>query len=158
MSRLTPQFSANRVVRQYTQDYYLPAASAYRARAAQHVAMGRAIADWQRMLRDHWGAIRFGKLNIATNPDTHTFELEIYLGAVPGDCVRVELYANGQNGSAAIKQVMAPIRTLVGAANSYAYVGNVPANRPAPHYTPRIIPHRAGVGVPLEAPEILWQR
>ena len=87
MSRLTPQFSANRVVRQYTQDYYLPAAAAYRARAAQNGAMGRAIADWQRMLRDHWGAIRFGKLNIATNPDTHTFELEIHLGAVPGDCV-----------------------------------------------------------------------
>ena len=30
MARLTPQFSANRVVRQYTREYYLPGASAYR--------------------------------------------------------------------------------------------------------------------------------
>ena len=34
MARLTPQFSANRTVREYTEQYYLPAAAAYRERAA----------------------------------------------------------------------------------------------------------------------------
>ena len=32
MARLTPHFSANRTVREYTEQYYLPAAAAYRER------------------------------------------------------------------------------------------------------------------------------
>ncbi len=40
----------------------------------------------------------------------------------------------------------------------YVYGGQVPANRPATDYTPRILPHRDGVDVPLEANQILWQR
>ena len=35
MARLTPRFSANRTVREYTEQHYLPAAAAYRARAAE---------------------------------------------------------------------------------------------------------------------------
>jgi len=34
MARLTPGFSTNRVVREYTEQHYLPAAAAYRERAA----------------------------------------------------------------------------------------------------------------------------
>jgi hypothetical protein len=33
MARLTPRFSANRTVREYTEQHYLPAATAYRERA-----------------------------------------------------------------------------------------------------------------------------
>jgi len=40
MSRLTPRFSANRAVREYTERYYLPAAAAYRVRAANRGARG----------------------------------------------------------------------------------------------------------------------
>ena len=34
----------------------------------------------------------------------------------------------------------------------------VPANRPASDYTPRVIPYHPKASVPLEAPQILWQR
>ena len=35
MARLTPEFSATRAIREYTEDHYLPAASGYRDRAAE---------------------------------------------------------------------------------------------------------------------------
>jgi starch phosphorylase len=41
MTRLTPRFSASRTVREYTEPHYLPAASAYRGRAADHAATAR---------------------------------------------------------------------------------------------------------------------
>ena len=41
MARLTPRFSANRTVREYTEQHYLPAAAAYRTRAADKGAVGR---------------------------------------------------------------------------------------------------------------------
>lgn len=45
MARLTPRFSASRSVREYTQQHYLPAASAYRARPANQGAIGRQMVD-----------------------------------------------------------------------------------------------------------------
>ncbi|MGD0461895.1 MAG: alpha-glucan family phosphorylase [Tepidisphaeraceae bacterium] len=158
MARLTPQFSANRAVRQYLREYYLPAATAYRARAAKKGATGRLIVEWQRMLKEKWATLRFGEVNVVTHAQSHAFEVQVHLGGLGGDAVRVELYANGMNGGAAIRQEMTRIRSLAGAANSYVYGGSVPANRPPSDYTPRILPHCAGVGVPLEAAQILWQR
>jgi starch phosphorylase len=40
MALLTPRFSANRTVREYTEQHYLPAAAAYRERAADQGALG----------------------------------------------------------------------------------------------------------------------
>jgi len=45
MAQLTPQYSTNRAVREYTERYYLPAATAYRARAARGGEIGRDIVD-----------------------------------------------------------------------------------------------------------------
>src|SRR5512141_2119866 len=47
MARLTPRFSANRAVREYTEQHYLPKAAAYRLRMADACALGRRIAAWQ---------------------------------------------------------------------------------------------------------------
>ena len=47
MARLTPQFSTNRTVREYTEHHYLPAATTYRERAADKGAAGRNIVHWQ---------------------------------------------------------------------------------------------------------------
>ena len=41
MARLAPRFSANRTVREYTENYYLPAAAAYRRRTADRGALRR---------------------------------------------------------------------------------------------------------------------
>ncbi len=40
MARLTPRFSSSRAVREYTEQHYLPAAAAYRERAADKGAIG----------------------------------------------------------------------------------------------------------------------
>jgi starch phosphorylase len=53
---------------------------------------------------------------------------------------------------------MTRVRQLAGADRGDAYVAQVPATRPVTDYTPRIIPHYAGVVVPLEVGPILWQR
>jgi starch phosphorylase len=44
MARLTPRFSANRAVCEYTEQHYLPAADVYRVRAADQGAVGRQMA------------------------------------------------------------------------------------------------------------------
>ena len=41
MAQLTPRFSTNRAVTEYTEQHYLPAAAAYRERAADKGAIGK---------------------------------------------------------------------------------------------------------------------
>ncbi|MDE2367089.1 MAG: alpha-glucan family phosphorylase, partial [Betaproteobacteria bacterium] len=62
MAQLAPRFSTNRVVREYTERHYLPAAAAYHERSASKGAAGAQIADWQRALEQKWPALRFGEM------------------------------------------------------------------------------------------------
>ena len=59
MARLTPRFSANRSVREYTEQHYLPAASAFQMRAADKGVKGRQIVDWRQAMDHKWGGLRF---------------------------------------------------------------------------------------------------
>src|SRR6202034_1624465 len=50
MARLTPQFSAHRTLREYTDRHYVPAAQAYAKRAAEGGKLGAEVAAWQAAL------------------------------------------------------------------------------------------------------------
>jgi len=158
MARLTPLLSTNRAVREYTEQHYLPAASAYRLRAADRGALGAAVVNWRHALEQQWAATRFGEVQIDTHGERHVFEVQVYLGALDPRAVRVELYTDGIDGGAPVRVEMARVRQLVGATNGYAYRAEVPVARPAKGYTARLVPPRDGVAVPLEDAHILWQR
>ncbi len=158
MARLTPRFSANRTVREYTEQHYLPAAAAYRERAADNGAIGAQMIDWQQALEQKWAGLRFGKVKIEHTGQKHEFEVQVYLDDLDPNAVRVELYADGINGETPVRQEMKRVRKLADAAGGYLYSAAVPANRPALDYTVRVIPHHDRVAVPLEAAPILWQR
>jgi starch phosphorylase len=158
MACLTTQFSANRAVREYTEHHYLPAAVAYRERAAEKGAIGRQVANWQHALEQAWAALRFGEVKVETDGERHAFEAEVYLNDLDPNAVQVELYADGVNGGAPARQEMMRVRQLPGASGGYVYSAAVSAARPPADYTARVIPHCDGVGVPLEAAQILWQR
>jgi starch phosphorylase len=157
-ARLTPRFSANRTVREYTDRYYLPAAAAYRERAADKGAKGASLADWRRALERNWSNVRFGQVTTATKGEKHLFEVQVYLGSLDPESVRVELYADEEGGGDPVRLEMTRGRRLVGAENGYVYSAEVPATRPVSEFTPRLIPHCPGVAVPLEEARILWQR
>jgi hypothetical protein len=110
MARLTPRFSANRAVREYTEQHYLPAAAAYRSRAANKGAMGRQMVDWQHSLEQKWATLRFGEVKVETKGKQHVFEVQVYLNDLDPKAVRVELYADGVNGGAPVRQEMKLVR------------------------------------------------
>jgi starch phosphorylase len=158
MGRLTPCFSADRTVREYTEQHYLPAASAYRERAADKGAVGRQVVYWQHTLEQQWATLRFGEVKVETNGEQLVFDVQVYLDDLDPKAVRVELYADEVNGAGPVRQEMMRARRLVGAASGYVYSATVSATRPATDYTARVLPHCSGVAVPLEAAHILWQR
>jgi starch phosphorylase len=158
MARLTPRFSANRAVCEYTEQHYLPAAIACQSRMANQGAVGKQMADWRHRLDQKWPALHFGEAKVNTNGNQHFFEVQVYCGEFDPQAVRIELYADGVNGGKPIRQEMKRGQNLTGAANSYAYSAVVSAARPLTDYTARVIPCRDAVAVPLETAQILWQR
>jgi starch phosphorylase len=158
MARLTPRFSTNRVVREYTEAYYLTAAARYRARRADKAALATTLVGWSRDLARQWADARFANLRVVTENDRHHVRVEVYLGRLDPEAVRVELYADPATGEPPERHVMARRRALDLATNAYEYEVAVPARRAADDYTPRLVPYQPAAAVPLEAREILWLR
>jgi starch phosphorylase len=157
MAHLTPQFSANRAVREYTERHYLPAATEYRARAADRAALGRSIADWQRALDQKWDSLRFGSVRVNTGPNVHEIEVELFLNGMDPHAVEVQVYANPLNGEDSAEE-MTRVRTVADPSSPNVYRATVCAGRPIGDYTARVLPAHAHASVPLECARIAWQR
>jgi starch phosphorylase len=158
MARLTPHFSANRTVREYTLQHYLPAASAYRARAAGKGVAGEGIAGWHQALARKWAGLRFGEVTVETRDEQHRYEVQLFLDDLDPESVRVELYADGRDGGPPVRQEMKPLGQPAGVPGGTIFSAAVSSARPSADYTARVIPHCDGVAIPLENARILWQR
>jgi starch phosphorylase len=156
MARLTPRFSTNRVVRQYTEEHYLRAASAYHRRTQNQGSLGADLLSWQAQLRKHWSTLRFGAATADQQGAQYHFQVQAFLDDLDPEGVQVELYAEGQNGEVAERHAMNRGKRLVGSANGFLYTADISANRPVMDFTPRLIPCHPGASVPLEAAYILW--
>jgi starch phosphorylase len=157
MARLTTAFSANRAVRQYTEQHYLPAAQNYLERAKDGAAEGKAILDWQRQIDEHWYRLRFGAQHVDSDQNRHVFTVQVYLDELDPAAVKVELFAAKEKSLPEIRQTMQG-QPLAGAVNAFSFSATVAADRPADRFTPRIVPEHPGARVPLECPQILWYR
>ena len=158
MARLTPQFSADRSVREYTEQCYLPAEAAYRERAADQGAVAKRIVKWHQAVKLHWDMLRFGEMKVETRGERHFFEVRVYLNDLDPQAVRVELYADGTANTSPVHQEMTRLQELTGGSRGYVYSAVVPAARSTGDYTARVRPHFDGVAIPLENARILWQR
>jgi starch phosphorylase len=158
MAQLTAQFSANRTVREYTEDHYLKAAEAYQRRAADKGKLGVSLVQWQADVARGWKDVHFGEVRVKSEGGQLIFEVQVYLGGLDPGAVRVELYADGVSGGAPLRQAMDRGEQLTGSANGYLFSTRTQAGRNASEFTPRVVPYHAEARVPLEAGEILWQR
>jgi len=158
MARLAPQFSCNRMARDYVEELYIPLASAYKYRAADNGHLGRKLHAWYERLRLHWPRLHFGEVSVERIDENWEFHVPVYLGDLSQEDVRVELYADVEEGLGAVCYAMAVCGEIAGAINGYIYRAEVSAQRPAGYYTPRIVPGHVAAAVPMEARFILWQQ
>lgn len=158
MSQLAPQYSSNRMVREYVENAYLPASNAYHLRAAKGGKLALDIHQWHQSIQAHWTTLRFGDMQVVKIEEDWFFEIQVHFGSLEPAMVSVEVYADRYLDSPSnhtILDLKGPVSSLV---NAYLYCGNAPATRPADHYTLRIVPTHPHVAVPLECLEILWMR
>ena len=79
MGKLTPRFSANRTVREYTEKYYVPAASGFVKRSTNNSAVGKQIVAITKDLSGKWPGIKFGKTEIITKENGFGYKVPVFL-------------------------------------------------------------------------------
>jgi starch phosphorylase len=158
MAELTPRFSTNRMLREYVERLYLPAATGYRERTAAGAAKSVLLCQWRQSLEVHWQRLRFGDLEVQEENGYHTFTVVVHLDDLQPEAVQVQLYAETQNGR--VPEIHPMIQKEEGSnpARGHTFEVRIPAHRPASDYTVRIIPAFDGALVPIEANQILWYR
>ena len=158
MARLTPEFSATRAIREYTESHYLPAASRYRDRAADDGAVGLSLLQWKQDIVRNWSTVRFVRVRIDTHDGQNFFQAEVAPGSLNPDHLRVELHADSANGKSASPEGMSASGPCADTPGAFTYSTQVSAARPASDYAARIVPYHPNAHVPLEARQIVWQR
>jgi starch phosphorylase len=156
MAELTPQFSANRMVREYVDKLYSKASKRCKRRTDNAAQEAVLLCRWRDSLIQSWHKLRFGTLDVQRQDDSYVVTLTVYLDDIDPKAVQVQLYADPLEGAEPEIYVMKRANAIPGTINGYLYRVHIPARRPVEHYTPRIIPYFDGVVVPLETTSILW--
>jgi glycogen phosphorylase len=149
MARLTLQYSANRAVREYTSEHYIPASVAYAARAGQGGKLGAELLAWQQKLSANWNRISLGPLKLESKDGNTHFEIPVHLGESDPGSVHVELFALGLDGAGDIRVLMN--REIQLPDNGFVYTAAVESNRPPSDCTPRVMPCHPEALAPLDA-------
>ena len=156
MAELTPQFSANRMMREYVDRLYLTSAKNFLSRTGNGAEQALHISNWRDSLRANWHKLRFGSFNIRKEENDYVADVTVYLDDLDISSVQVQVYAAPQQDQEHEIHIMNIVQPLIGTAKGYLCRVRFPASRPEGHYTPRIIPYFEGVGLPLEENNILW--
>ena len=154
MAILTPRFSANRAVREYTENYYLSAADTYIKRAAEKGVAGINISQAHEELLKKWDKLQFGEVHSEDKDKEHYFRVQVKLNGLNPNLVSVELYANELEENAPLIVKMEQVAYSNGLNE---YVAHTDGSRPISDYTARIVPDYENVSVPLEDNLIIWQ-
>lgn len=154
MAELTPRFSANRMLREYVENYYGELAGRYRRRARDRGAIAGELNQWRRRIQEHWSMLHFGDLTVGGDGPGREFSVAVYLGDLAADDVQVELFADAPRELYPMERG----ETLAGSVNGYLYRCRIETGRSTTDYTPRVRPHHPEALLPLESPQILWQR
>ena len=99
-----------------------------------------------------------GEMRVETKDGQHHFQLQVHLSELSPSSVNVEVYADALPGGPVERHAMNVCNEEASGANSHLYSVSIPAPRPASDYTARIIANNPEAIIPLEAPQILWQR
>lgn len=91
MYSLTPRFSSNRMLREYTEMRYIPALADFKMRNEDGGELARNLVQWQTQLADYGNNIHWGDLRIEQHAKSTSFVVHVYLGDVSVDYIEVQL-------------------------------------------------------------------
>jgi len=164
MRKLAPVFNTNRMVREYTEKFYVPADKRGRALAANGLARSIALAKIKDKLRHEWGGIKIVGVHQSGNGhyrvgDNMQVEALVDLPGIDPADVSVQLYAGpitatGQIGS---PQILTMSHTKLIANDRHLFSGQIDCKTSGRQgFSVRVLPGSPDLATPFEPGLILW--
>jgi glycogen phosphorylase len=157
MASLTPGFSSVRALKEYIDNYYIPASINFRQRSEDKAKKAKEIIDRINRFSEKFSGVYFGALEVNKRTDEYELKIPVFLNGLDPVDGCVEVYADGKNGRPAFKQEM-ECNTSNSEELTHLYYAKLPATIPVDHYTPRITAAHKDLSVPLELNLVLWQK
>lgn len=162
MQKLVARFSTDRMVKEYTDRFYIPVAERFRRRMTSGNAYTEAIVSWKSRVRDAWHGVEV--IEIETTDDStqigDPFEITatVRLGGLAPEDVSVQLYRGALDAKDELHDVVTHDMACEEASDgSHVYRCSVPFESSGRFgYTVRVIPRREDVLVPNELTKIRW--
>jgi starch phosphorylase len=147
---VTPVFNTHRMVKEYAERLYAPAAQGYAEFARDDCKAATELSEWKAKTRKDWPQVRISDVQVG-NPDRQNIQVgdslqitaKVHLGPVDPQHVRVEAY----HGEAEVEGVRNPAVTVLterghqGNNGTYLYEGAVPASESGTYgFSVRVVP------------------
>ena len=146
---VTPVFNTHRMVKEYTERLYLPAARSHENFAQNGCEPATQLSQWKARMRKDWPQVRIHDVQVG-NKDRQNIlvgeslqvSAHVYLGDVDPNHVRVEAY-HGEADNGGIKNPSVSVLNASGrnGDGSYLYQGSVPASESGAYgFSVRVVP------------------
>ena len=146
---VTPVFNTHRMVEEYTERLYIPAARSHENFAQNGCEPATQLSQWKTRMRKDWPQVRIHDVQVG-NKDRQNIlvgeslqvSAHVYLGDVDPNHVRVEAY-HGEADNGGIKNPSVSVLNASGrnGDGSYLYQGSVPASESGAYgFSVRVVP------------------
>jgi starch phosphorylase len=165
MKTCCPVFNTNRMVREYTERFYLPAAKRWARFQEGEFQVTRDVAAWESKLQQKWEEVRIEKVEAqipgeATVGNQLPVRAEIRLGSIDPDEISVELYYGPTDSRGLITTGNASPLSCAGHngdAGTYKYEGAIPCEYSGNYgYALRIVPNHPEMAARYHIGLIRW--
>jgi starch phosphorylase len=162
---VTPVFNTNRMVKEYTERLYIPAARSHENFAQNGCEPATHLSQWKSRMRKDWPRVRIHDVQVG-NKDRQNIlvgeslqvSAQVHLGDVDPNHVRVEAY-HGEAENGGIKNPSVSVLNASGqnGDGSYLYQGSVPASESGAYgFSVRVVPIHPNLMQAHELRLIAW--
>src|SRR5438046_362345 len=147
---VTPVFNTQRMVKQYTEQLYIPAAQAYENFSRHGCGAAVQLSQWKTQMRKDWPQVQVSDVQVI-NKDRQSISVgeflqisaRVHLGALDPQHVRVEAY-HGEVDNGDLRNPTATVlnqSSQADANDNYIYEGSVPASESGTYgFSVRVVP------------------
>ncbi len=158
-------FSSHRMVREYVEQAYLPAAKRYGRLAREGMARTRALAVWWKRVRAEWPMVRVtlprtGPMGEYTVGELFTVQAFVALGGLAPEDVDVQLCLGSVTAAGALESLTLEPMDVVEAQDQgvFTYEAAAVASHHSGFrgYTVRVLPRHEDLGSPFQSGLVVW--
>jgi starch phosphorylase len=147
---VTPAFNTQRMVKEYTEQLYIPAAQAYGNFSRDGCGAATQLSQWKAQMRKDWSQVQISDVQVANKNrqsilvgESLQINARVHLGAIDPQHVRVEVY-HGEVDNGDIRNPAATVLNQSSQADgdgTYIYQGSVPATESGAYgFSVRVVP------------------